>query len=49
MLEPWVVGLSPGLPAADLPRILSAQLPGSAPPTGLDECVFFISLVVGLP
>ena len=24
-------------------------LPVSAPPTGLDECVFFISLVVGLP
>ena len=25
------------------------RLPVSAPPTGLDECVFFISLVVGLP
>ena len=25
------------------------QLPISTPPTGLDECVFFISLVVGLP
>ena len=25
------------------------QLPVSAPPTGLDECFFFISLVVGLP
>ena len=24
-------------------------LPLSAPPTGLDECLFFISLVVGLP
>ena len=24
-------------------------LPISAPPTGLDECFFFISLVVGLP
>ena len=24
-------------------------LPVSAPPTGLDECVFFISLIVGLP
>ena len=24
-------------------------LPVSAPPTGLDECFFFISLVVGLP
>ena len=25
------------------------RLPGSAPPTGLDECFFFISLVVRLP
>ena len=25
------------------------QLPVSAPPTGLDECFFFISLFVGLP
>ena len=25
------------------------QLPISAPPTSLDECFFFISLVVGLP
>ena len=25
------------------------RLPISAPPTGLDECFFFISLVVGLP
>ena len=25
------------------------RLPDSAPPTGLDECLFFISLVVGLP
>ena len=25
------------------------QLPISTPPTGLDECFFFISLVVGLP
>ena len=25
------------------------QLPISAPPTGLDECFFFTSLVVGLP
>ena len=25
------------------------QLPFSAPPTSLDECFFFISLVVGLP
>ena len=38
-----------GPPAADLPRVLSNRLPISAPPTGLDECFFFISLVVGLP
>ena len=57
MLEPWVVGLSPapqsatllGPPAAALLRVLSAWLPISAPPTGLDECFLFISLVVGLP
>ena len=35
-----------GLPAAALPRILSSQLPVSTPPTGLDECFFFISWVV---
>ena len=29
--------------------VLSTPLPVSAPPTGLDECFFFISLVVGLP
>ena len=38
----------PGLPAAVLPRGLSAQLPISTPPTGLDECVFFNSLAVRL-
>ena len=26
-----------------------SHLPVSAPPTGLDECFFFISMVVGLP
>ena len=35
--------------AAALPRVLAAQLPIFAPPTGLDECFFFISLVVRLP
>ena len=35
-----------GLPAAALPRVLSAWLPVSTPPTGLDECFFFNSLVV---
>ena len=38
-----------GPPAATLPRILSARLPVSTPPTGLGECFFFNSLVVGLP
>ena len=27
-------------------RVLSAPVPVSAPPTGLDECLFFISLVL---
>ena len=36
-----------GPPAAALRRVL--WLPISAPPNGLDECFFFISLVVGLP
>ena len=39
----------PRPPAASLPGVLPAQLPVSAPPTGLDECFFFNSLVVGLP
>ena len=30
-------------------RVLSGRLPISAPPTGLGECFFFNSLVVGLP
>ena len=37
------------LPAIALPRVLSTRLPVSAPPTGLDEHFFFISLVFGLP
>ena len=37
-----------GSPAAALPRVFSTLLPISTPPTGLDECFFFISLVVGL-
>ena len=41
--------VGPPAPPATLPRVLSAQLPVSTPPTGLDECVFFNSLVVGLP
>ena len=39
----------PGPPATTLPQVLSAWLPISAPPTGLDECFFFNSLVVELP
>ena len=38
-----------GPPAAGLQRILSTWLPVSTPSTGLDECFFFISLIVGLP
>ena len=39
----------PSLPAAALLWVLSIQLPVSAPPTNVDECFFFNSLVVGLP
>ena len=42
------VGL-PSPPAASLPHTLLPQLPISAPPTSLDECFFFNSLVVRLP
>ena len=35
--------------AATLLQVLAAWLPISAPPTGLDECLFFMSLVVRLP
>ena len=35
--------------AAALPRVLSTRLPISTPPTSLDECFFFNSLVVRLP
>ena len=38
-----------GPPASAFLSVLSARLPTSAPPTCLDECFFFISLVVGLP
>ena len=39
----------PGPPVAALPLVLCAQLSIFAPPTGLCECFFFNSLVVGLP
>ena len=35
-----------GPQAPTFPRVLSTQLPISAPATGLDECFFFISLIV---
>ena len=35
--------------AATLLQVLAAWLPISAPRTGLDECLFFMSLVVRLP
>ena len=38
-----------GPPATALPWVLSTWLPISSPPTGLDKCFFFISLVVRLP
>ena len=38
-----------GLPAATVPRVLSALLPVSSPPTGLGEYFFFNFLVVRLP
>ena len=38
-----------GPPATALLPVLSTQLPISTPPTGLDECFFFNSLVVRLP
>ncbi|KAF6109750.1 hypothetical protein HJG60_010953 [Phyllostomus discolor] len=38
----------PGPPVTASPGVLSTQLPISTPPTGLDECVFFNCLVVGL-
>ena len=39
----------PGPPGAALLQFLSTWLPISGPPTSLNECVFFNSLVVGLP
>ena len=39
----------PCLPGTALLCVLSTWLPVSTPPTSLDECFFFNSLVVGLP
>ena len=38
-----------GSPAPALPWVLSARLPVSAPPTALNECFFFNSLIVRIP
>ena len=40
-----VIPRSASLGPATVTRVLSAPVPVSAPPTGLDECSFFISLV----
>ena len=37
---------SASLSPATATRVLSSPVPVSAPPTGLDECLFFISLVL---
>ena len=42
-----VVPHSASLGPATATRVLSAPVPVSAPPTGLDECLFFISMVSG--
>ena len=39
----------PSLPTAASLQVLSTRLPMYAPPTGLDECFLFNSLVVGHP
>ena len=44
LLVPHSTSLGPAMATG----VLSAPVPVSAPPTGLDECVFFISLVVGV-
>ena len=41
-LVPHATGLGP----ATATQVLSTLVPVSAPPTGLDECLFFISLVL---
>ena len=41
-----VVPHSASLGPATATGVLSTQVPVSAPPTGLDECLFFISLVL---
>ena len=46
---PLIPQFAKSLDPAALSRVLGAGLSASAPPTGLDECFFFISFVVGLP
>ena len=56
-LEPWVAGSASCSLACPIPRSASSLGPPavallwvlSAPPTGLNECFFFISFVLGLP
>ena len=45
LLVPHSASLGPAMAT----RVLSAPVPVSAPPTGLDECLFFYFLGVGLP
>ena len=42
LFVPYSASLGPAMAT----RVLSAPVPISAPPTGLDECLFFISLVL---
>ena len=46
---PFVPQSATSLGPATSPEFCPTRPPVSAPPTGLDECFFFISLVVGLP
>ena len=45
-LPAWFVQHSTSLGPAMATGVLSARVPVSAPPTGLDECLFFISFVL---
>ena len=46
---PFIPQSSMSLGLARLPRFCASRRPFSAPATSLNECFFFISLVVGLP
>ena len=49
LVYPYANMGAPGPPANALPQSSPSWMPPSAPPTGLDECFFFHSLVVRLP